>query len=136
MVTLSPDGRVYLDLGGRERQIMDALFQRGRATVAEVLAAIPDPPSYSAVRTMLGKLERKGLVRHLVDGPRYVYLPATPIKRAQTSALSRVVRRLFDGSAERTVAAVLDLSGDLSDAELDRIEQLIDDRRRRRKRGR
>ncbi|NOT08513.1 MAG: BlaI/MecI/CopY family transcriptional regulator [Gemmatimonadales bacterium] len=121
---------MYLDLGQRERQIIEALYQAGRATVAEVRAAIPDPPTYSAVRTMLGKLEAKGLVRHLVDGPRYVYLPTTTRRRAQTTALRRVLHKLFNGSAERTVAAVLDLSGHLPDDELDRLEALIDEKRR------
>jgi len=127
---------VYLGLGERERQIMEVLFQRGRATVAEVLGDIPNPPSYSAVRTMLGKLERKGLVRHAIDGPRYVYAPVANLRSAQTSTLRRVVQKLFGGSAERTVAAILDVSQDLSDAELDRIEQLIDDKRRRTNRRR
>jgi predicted transcriptional regulator len=122
---------VYLGLGERERQIMEVLFQRGRATVADVLADLPDPPSYSAVRTMLGKLERKGLVRHAADGLRYVYIPVPNLRTAQTSTLRRVVSKLFGGSAERTVAAILDLSGDLSDEELDRLEQLIDDKRHR-----
>ena len=116
---------MYLDLGGRERQIMDSLYRRGRATVAEVLEDLPDSPSYSTIRTMLGKLERKGRVKHVQDGPRYVYLPATPRRSAQTTALRRIFRNLFDGSAERTVAAVLEVSGSLSDEELTRIEELI-----------
>ena len=122
---------MYLGLGERERQIMEILFQRSRATVAEVLGDLPKPPSYSTVRTMLGKLERKGLVRHSIDGPRYVYLPVANLRSAQTSTLRRVVQKLFGGSAERTVAAILDVSQDLTDAELDRLEQLIDARRRR-----
>lgn len=121
---------MYLRLGERERQIMEVLYQRGRATVAEVLDDLADPPSYSAVRTMLGKLERKGLVRHAVDGPRYIYIPVAKLRTAQTSTLRRVVDKLFGGSAERTVAAILEAE-ELTDAELDRLEQLIDDRRRR-----
>ena len=72
-------------------------------------------------------------MRHVVDGPRYVYLTTAPRRKAQTSALKRVLRKLFDGSAERTVAALLDLSGELSDEELDRIEDLIAQKRRRRR---
>jgi len=121
---------MYLTLGARERQIIDALYRRGRATVAEVLADMPDPPSYSAVRTMLGKLERKGHVRHVEDGPRYVYLPTVPRKSAQTTALRRILRNLFDNSAERAVAAVLDLSDPLTAEQLDEIERLIAEKRR------
>jgi predicted transcriptional regulator len=127
---------MYLDLGERERQIMESLYQRGRATVADVLDDLPDPPSYSAVRTMLGKLERKGLVRHAVDGPRYVYLPVPQRRTAQASALRRILHKLFDGSAEKTVAAILDVSGKMTDAELDRIQALIDRKRHRPRRER
>jgi BlaI family transcriptional regulator, penicillinase repressor len=125
---------MYLDLGERERQIMDALFQRGRATVAEVLADLPDPPSYSAVRTMLGKLERKGRVRHLVDGPRYVYLPVTPRRSVQATVLKRILRTLFDNSVEHTVAAILDVSTPVGEDELRRIEAMIAERRRQARR--
>lgn len=123
---------MYLTLGSRERQIMDALYRLGRATVAEVLAGIPDPPSYSAVRTMLGKLERKGHVRHVEDGPRYVYLPAVARRTVRITALRRILRNLFDNSAERAVAAVLDLSDPMTDAELDQVEALIAEQRRKR----
>lgn len=123
---------MYLDLGARERQIMEALYQTGRATVAEVRASLADPPSYSAVRTMLGKLEVKGLVRHTIDGPRFVYLPTITRRNAQTTALRRVLQKLFNGSAEKTVAALLDVSGPLEHEELDRLEQLIEAKRRER----
>jgi predicted transcriptional regulator len=122
---------MYLNLGDRERQIMDALYKLGRATVSEVLAELPDPPSYSSVRTMLGKLERKGHVRHVEDGPRYVYLAVLPRRAAQTTALRRILRNLFDNSPQRAVAAVLDLSNQISDEELDQIEGLIAERRRK-----
>jgi predicted transcriptional regulator len=127
---------MYLNLGERERQIIDALYRLGRATVAEVLAELPDPPSYSAVRTMLGKLERKGHVRHVEDGPRYVYLPALPRRSAQTTALRRILRNLFDNSPQRAVAAVLDVSSAMSDEELDEIEKLVAEHRRKRGRKR
>jgi predicted transcriptional regulator len=122
---------MYLTLGDRERQIIDALYKLGRASVSDVLAELPDPPSYSAVRTMLGKLEQKGHVRHVQDGPRYVYLPVVPRRAVQTTALRRILRNLFDNSPQRAVAAVLDLSNPVTDEELDEIEKLIADRRRR-----
>jgi len=125
---------MYLTLGDRERQIMDALYRLGRATVSEVRAEIPDPPTYSTVRTMLGKLERKGHIRHVEDGPRYAYLPTVPRRAVQTTALRRILRNLFDNSAERAVAAVLDLSQPLTDEELDQLEALIAERRQKRRR--
>jgi len=125
----------YLGLGERERQIVEALYRRGRATVGEVLEELPEPPSYSAVRTMLGKLERKGIVRHAVEGPRFVYSATAPREAAQRSAVKRILGSLFDGSAERTVAAVLDLADGLTPEELDRIEALIERKRREREGG-
>ncbi len=121
-------------LSRRERQIMDAIYRRGQATSAEVLEDLPDPPSYSAVRAMLRVLEEKGHLQHVQQGPRYVFLPTVPRDQARRSALQQLVRTFFDGSAEQTVAALLDLSDrKLSDAELDRLSQLID---RARKEGR
>ena len=114
-------------LSRRERQIMDLLYRRGRASAAEVRAGIPDPPSYSAVRAMLRVLEEKGHVRHAEDGPRYVYVPRLPRDRAKRSALRHVVRTFFDGSAEQAVAALLDdRSAELSEEELDRLARLIE----------
>jgi predicted transcriptional regulator len=114
-------------LSRRERQIMDAIYRLGRATVQEVRANIPAPPSYSAVRALLRVLEDKGHVEHRPDGPRYVYLPTVPREQARATALEQVVRTFFDGSAERAMAALLDLSiDDLSDTELARLESLID----------
>jgi predicted transcriptional regulator len=110
----------------RERQIMDAIYRRGRATAAEVLADLPDPPSYSAVRAMLRLLEEKGHLRHEQDGPRYVFLPVVHRDRAQRSALTHVVRTFFNGSATDAVAALLDEGGKLSQAELDRLAEMID----------
>ena len=112
-------------LSRRERQIMDVVYQRGRATAAEVLDALPDPPSYSAVRALLRVLEEKGHLRHRRDGARYVYLPTVPRETARRSALARVVRTFFGGSTEETVAALIDQSS-LSDADLDRLQDLID----------
>ena len=112
-------------LSRRERQIMDVIYRRGRATAAEVLEDIPDPPSYSAVRAMLRLLEEKGHVRHEQDGPRYVFLPIVNRDRARKSALTHVVRTFFDGSATEAVAALLNDGGKLSDAELDRLSAMI-----------
>jgi predicted transcriptional regulator len=98
------------DLGRRERQIMDVLFRRGKATVAEVRSGLAQPPTYSAVRGMLRFLEEKGLVAHEQDGVRYVYRPAVSRRLARASALKHLVRTFFDGSASSAVAALLDLS--------------------------
>ena len=122
----SADERAH-ELSRRERQIMDLLYQRGRATAAEVQADLPDPPGYSAVRAMLRVLEEKGHVRHQQDGPRYVYLPRVARDRAKRSALRHVVRTFFDGSTEQLVAALLDDgSTQLSEGELDRLAHLIE----------
>ena len=116
-------------LSRRERQIMDVIYRRGRATAAEVLEDIPDPPSYSAVRAMLRLLEEKGHVRHEQDGPRYVFMPIVNRDRARKSALTHVVRTFFDGSATEAVAALLNDGGKLSDAELDRLSAMIEQAR-------
>ena len=114
-------------LSRRERQIMDVLYRRGRATASEVLDGIPDPPSYSAVRAMLRLLEDKGIIAHEEDGPRYVYRPVVARDKALRSELKRVLRTFFDNSAEQAVAALLELDGKgLSKAELDRLAKLID----------
>jgi predicted transcriptional regulator len=95
-------------LSRRERQIMDALYRRGDATVADVVADIPDPPSYSAVRAMLRTLEDKGYARHREDGPRYVYAPTVARDAARRTALAHLVKTFFDGSTAQAVAALLD----------------------------
>ncbi|HXO21278.1 MAG TPA: BlaI/MecI/CopY family transcriptional regulator [Thermoanaerobaculia bacterium] len=116
--------RAHLDLSRRERQIMEAIYRLGSATVAEVMAELPDPPGYSAVRAMLGKLEVKGYLKHRQDGPRYLYAATVPHSRARESALQRLVRTFFDGSTEKAVTALLG-AGDLGDEELDRLSALI-----------
>jgi predicted transcriptional regulator len=116
-------------LSRRERQIMDVIYRRGRATAAEVLDDIPDPPSYSAVRAMLRLLEEKGHVRHEQDGPRYVFLPIVNRDRARKSALKHVVRTFFDGSATDAVAALLDTDAKLSATDLDRLSVMIQNAR-------
>jgi predicted transcriptional regulator len=113
-------------LSRRERQVMNILFRRGRATVAEVMDDMPDPPTYSAVRSILRILAGKGLITHREEGPRYVYLPAVSTGRAADEALQHVVRTFFDGSAEQAVTALLRISdADLSDAELARLRERV-----------
>lgn len=116
----------HSDLSRRERQIIDILYANGRSTAAEVQAALPDPPSYSAVRAMLRILEDKGHVRHEQDGPRYVYAPTVARYNAKRSALHHVLQTFFDGSAEKAISALLDDTSKMSDAELDRLARLID----------
>jgi BlaI family transcriptional regulator, penicillinase repressor len=119
------------DLSRRERQVMDILYRRNEATVAEVMADLPDPPTYSAVRSILRILMEKALITHREDGPRYVYLPAVTTERAREDALKHVIRTFFDGSAEQAVAAVLRMSdATLSDAEVESLRQRISRTRR------
>ena len=114
-------------LSRRERQIMDAIYANGRATAADVMDAIPDPPTYSAVRALLRVLVDKGHLRIEHDGPRYVYLPTVPRSTARQSALRQVLRTFFDGSASQAVAALLDMSASkMTDEELDQLQRLID----------
>jgi len=121
----------HRDLSRRERQILDILFKAGRASAAEVRAALADPPSYSAVRALLRILEDKGHVRHEQDGPRYVYAPTLPRNNAQRSALRHILQTFFNGSAEQAISALLDdQSTTLSTAELDRLAHLIDHARK------
>jgi BlaI family penicillinase repressor len=118
-------------LSRRERQIMDILYRRGRATAAEVLDGLPDPPSYSAVRAMLRILEQKGHIRHEEDGRAYVFMPITRRTDARQSALSHLLKTFFDNSAEQAVAALLAIKAEkMSEEELDRMSTLIDNAKR------
>jgi predicted transcriptional regulator len=108
---------------------MDVVYGRGQATAAEVTAALPDPPSYSAVRALLRILEDKGHLKHQQDGPRYVYLPTVPRDRARRSAIRSLVRTFFDGSAAQAAAALIDQSK-LSDEDYERLSALIEKARR------
>ena len=112
-------------LSRRERQVMEIIYRRGRATAAEVMEDLPDPPSYSAVRAALRLLEEKGSLRHEMDGQRYVYFPTVPAERASTSALRHVVRTFFGGSAAQVVNALVE-ENRLTRAELDRMAELIE----------
>ncbi len=119
------------NLSRRERQIMDVVYERGEATVAEVLGGLPDPPSYSAVRALLRILEQKGHLQHRKDGPRYVYLATLPHEEARESAMRRVLRTFFGGSTSRAVAALLDMEDNLSQEELHRLANLVDEARKK-----
>lgn len=120
-----------LDLGRRERQIMEVVYRLGQATVADVLGQLPDPPSYSSVRAMLGLLERKGHLRHKRLKLQYVYFPTLPREKARESALEHLLRTFFDGSPALAIAAIVDRSVNrLSEAELDEIAELIEQARR------
>lgn len=118
----------HATLSRRERQIMDVLYRRGRASASEIHQAMPDPPSYSAVRAKLRVLEEKGHVKHEEESLRYVYTPTLRPDRARRSALRHLVDTFFNGSAEQLVAALVDRSSavDLSDDELARISAMIE----------
>ena len=114
-------------LGSRERQIMDIVYRRGRATAAEVQNDLPDPPTNSAVRGMLRLLGEKGHLRHESDGPRYVYVPTVDPSKMSRSAVRHLVRTFFDNSASSAVAAMLGMyESRLKDSDLDRLEALIE----------
>jgi predicted transcriptional regulator len=121
------------DLSRRERQILDVLYKTGRATAADVQTAIPDAPSYSAVRTLLRILEDKGHIRHEQDGSRYVYLPVVARDAAKRSAMRHLLNTFFEGSTTQAIAALLDEdSSRLSNADWDRLAAAI---KRARKEG-
>jgi BlaI family transcriptional regulator, penicillinase repressor len=114
-------------LSRRERQIMDILYQRGKASANDVRDAMPDAPSYSAVRAMLRVLEEKGHIKHQEEGMKYVYAPVVAAGRAKRSAVKHVMDTFFQGSAEQIVAALLDVSSSrLTREELDRMAALIE----------
>jgi BlaI family penicillinase repressor len=118
-------------LSRRERQVMDVLYRLGRATTAEVHEAIPNPPTYSAVRAMLRVLEEKKHVRHEEKDLRYVFIPIVTRENARRSALQHLLDTFFDGSPEQAVATLLDVSArDLSDEELDRMAALVEKARK------
>lgn len=118
--------KAHVVLSRRERQIMDILYRRGRATAAEVMDDLTGSPAYSTVRTQLRVLEAKGHVRHLEEGLRYVYEPVVPRTTARKSALRHLVNTFFDGSTEKLVAALLGREGSrITLEELDRIAELV-----------
>ena len=113
-------------LSRREREIMDVLHAKGEASAADVLAALPEPPSYSAVRALLRIMEEKGFLKHRQEGTRYIYLPGVSKENAQRSALKRVVATFFEGSVAQTMAALLEHSDtQLPESELGKLEEMI-----------
>ena len=122
------------NLSRRERQIMDIIYELNKATVAQVLDKIPNPPSYSAIRALLRVLEEKGHLVHKQEGPRYIYSPTLSREKARKNALKHVMKTFFDNSTEDIVAALLDISDDnLSKQDYQRIQELI---KKARKEGR
>lgn len=120
-----------LSLSRRERQIMDVVYARGRASAAEVLEALPDPPSYSSVRALMRVLVEKGHLHYTEENGRYIYRALRPRRQAAREALQKVLHTFYEGSASKTVAALLDLSGkDMSDAELERLANMIEQARK------
>jgi predicted transcriptional regulator len=120
---LNPSG----GLSRRERQIMDILYQRGKASANEVREGMEDAPSYSAVRAMLRVLEEKGHIRHQAEGLKYVYLPTVGREKAKRSAVKHVMETFFNGSPEQIVAALLDVASTrLTREELDRMSEMIE----------
>jgi len=114
----------------RERQIVDALYRLGRATAAEIMAAVPGAPTYSTIRTQLRVLETKGHVRHEEEGLRYVYMPTVPRSTARKSALKHLVETFFDGSSAKAVAALLGGEASrISDDDLARIAEILNNAR-------
>jgi BlaI family transcriptional regulator, penicillinase repressor len=127
----------HVNLSRRERQIMDVVYRRGSATAAEITADLPDPPTSTAVRTMLRILEDKGHLTHEQDGVRFIYRAVVDRQQARESVISHVIRTFFDGSAEQAMATLIDRSGsDLTDAELARLAGLIAKARKRQERSR
>ena len=112
-------------LSRRERQLMNIVYQRGRVSVADVLEELPDEPSYSTVRALLRILEEKGYLSHKKDGKRYIYQPTQPRQQAGRSALKQIFHTFFDKSIEKTVMTLIS-DANLSDEELDRLSQLIE----------
>src|SRR5665647_3848839 len=114
------------ELSRRERQVMDILYRRREATVSDIMDDLADPPTYSAVRSILRILGEKRLISYVEDGPRYVYRPVTPPEKARDGALEQVVRTYFAGSTEQAVTALLRMSdAEISDAELARLRHTI-----------
>lgn len=123
--------RALPDVSRRERQILDVLYRLGRATAAEIQQAMPDPPSYSAVRTLLRILEEKGHIRHDQEGTRYVYLPKVARDHARRSALRHMLNTFFEGSAAQAIAALIDEdSRRLSDDDWNRLAEMIEQARK------
>jgi BlaI family transcriptional regulator, penicillinase repressor len=126
-----PKRKNLMDLATRQQQIVEAVYRLEEATVAEVVADLADPPSYSAVRAILSSLVKKGVLAFRHQGKRYLYRALDPKEKVQKSVLHRIVGTLFGGRPAVALAALLDLAGDsLSDADLDEMRKLIDQARK------
>jgi len=120
-----------LDLSRRERQIIDIVYRRGRASAAEVREDLPEAPSYSSVRTLLSILEQKAHLKHVEEGGRYIYSPTRRRESVGRAALRRVLQTFYQGSVEKTMAALLDISeSGLSAEEMKRLAKLIEEARK------
>ena len=118
--------RLQHELSARERQIMEVVYSKKRASVKEVLAEIPNPPSYSAVRAMLNILENKGFLKHQQEGLKYIYAPTIPHKKAMRSAVQSLLKTYFNNSVEEAVAAIINIHNkDLDELEMEKLTQLI-----------
>lgn len=118
-------------LSRREREMMNIIFEKGKATATEVMEAMAEPPSYSAVRATLRVLEQKGHLKHQHDGTRYVYLPTVNRERVRLSALDQLLTTFFDGSAANVVATLIERQkGNMSDEELDQLATMIEQARK------
>lgn len=115
-----------LDLGRRERQIMEIVYAKGQASVSDVLGALPDPPSYSAVRAMLNLLEEKGHLRRKASGRKFLYIPTVPRAKARRAAIRNLLQTFFGGSANEAIASMIEQEK-LSGEDLDRLSRLIED---------
>lgn len=119
------------NLSRRERQIMDIIYESNEATAAQVMDRLPNPPGYSAVRALLRVLEEKGHLSHKQDGPRYVFLPTLPREEARRNALKHLMETFFDGSTEKVVAALLNISEEeLAENDYKRLSELIESARK------
>ena len=122
----------HIHLSRRERQIMDILYQQGKASAREVLSLLPSPPSYSAVRALLSKLEDKGIIQHEAEGPKYLYFAVTEHTEAAETALKRLLSTFFDNSAPKLMSALLGAkSTNLSKEEVNQLSQMIEKTKQR-----
>ena len=120
-----------MELGKRERQIVEAVYRLNEASVADVRAELKQPPSYSTVRAMLGMLVKKKVLKHREDGKRYLYRPASKVEKTSRSVLKNVLATFFSGKPDSVVAALIDVSDDVTPETLDRMQSIIDEARRK-----
>ena len=124
----------YLNLSRRESQIMDIIYRLGKASVADVLNEIPDPPGYNSIRVLLTILEKKGHLKHHKEGQKYIYSPVMVPDKAKESVMKHMLNTFFDGSPSKVMSTLLDMSAsELSDKEIDQLSQMIAKARKERK---